>query len=71
MKTRKIAVHYDVEVSEKVFQRVLQYATELGYDFADAGPIETVRRALISEGRDSVFSESTTEPGEITFIHHV
>lgn len=48
MKT--IEVHYKIHLSDKDFNRLLKKSEESGYDYNDAGKMESVRRLLESEG---------------------
>ncbi len=49
-----IVVCYTLTLDEKDFDKVLKEAKEFGCDYADAGPILTVRRFLETEGMSGV-----------------
>lgn len=54
-----INVSYSVEITDpKLIQQILHNAEQLGYDFGDAGKIETIRRHLIDDGIEGVFPVS-------------
>ncbi len=50
----KIEIHYIAHINENDFKSLLKHAEDLGYDFNDAGKMETVRRYLQSEGTAEV-----------------
>jgi hypothetical protein len=51
-----INVNYSVEINDpKLIQKVLNNAEELGYDWGDAGKVETIRRFLVNDGIENVF----------------
>jgi hypothetical protein len=55
----KIEVKYSVELDDKnLIEKVLKNAEELGYDYSDAGKVETLKRYLTEEGISNVFPES-------------
>ena len=52
---KKIEIYYTIEVEDKDLDRALVGARELGHGFADAGPIETIKRCLMDEGINGTF----------------
>lgn len=57
-----IEVHYKVRLHKDQFKKVYEQAKSTGCDFNDAGPIETVRRYLMSEGIDNCEMDCGLEP---------
>lgn len=62
MTTIKIRVGYEVELYENDFNAIVKEATNLGYGYSDAGPMETVRRLLEHEGYDVIENLRGTVP---------
>lgn len=55
----KIEIKYSVEIDDKkLIENILKTAEDFGYDYGDAGKVETIRRYLVSEGISNVFPES-------------
>ena len=52
---KKIEIHYTIEVDDSDFKKALVGAQEFRHGFADAGPIETMKRCLIDEGINGTF----------------
>lgn len=53
----KIKVEYEIEMDDSLKKKVLAAAEEEGYDYDDAGPIETIKRMLIDVGVSGTFPE--------------
>lgn len=47
---KSVTVSYTISLEESDFKKVLEVAQEMGYDFQDAGPVETVRRYFQDSG---------------------
>lgn len=54
MSTKSVVVCYTIEFDEKNFNKVHKAAQEGGSGFCDAGPVETVRRFLETDGLNGV-----------------
>ena len=50
MRKKSVTVAFTLTLDESDFEKIYKVAKENGHDFEDAGPIETVRRHLVSDG---------------------
>lgn len=54
----KVEIRYSVEITdEKIIEKALKNASDYGYDYGDAGKVETMKRYLTCEGIDNVFPD--------------
>ena len=53
----KINVHYEVILDDDQFKKAVKLAEEGGYDYNDAGKVESITRLLAGEGTSGLPEE--------------
>lgn len=60
-KSTRITVQFTVEITDKTFQKLVKYGTELGHHYNDAGPKLIAQRILMWDGL-AAFHEANCDP---------
>lgn len=62
----RIEINYVVTINcDDIQKRVLDDATDRGFDFGNAGEVETLRRYLLANGTSNVFAGMSFDRDEV------